>query len=100
MCLEGHQTTKSDQHLFARRRLPEDLSIKRSGLHVEAPVVAQQVRIGQPERLVVHKELDDLAVSDVADGLASFRETVSLFSVYDRMRFIESVDQRAVFSTS
>jgi hypothetical protein len=95
---ERHQTPRSDQHLFARRRLPEDLAIKRSGPHVKPPVVTQQVCIGQPEGLVIHKELGDLAISHVADGLSHLCEAVSLFPVYDRMGLIESVDQCAVFS--
>src|SRR5215831_12728744 len=55
------------------------------------------MRIGQPEGLVVHEELDDLAVGHVQDGLASFREAVGFLAVDDRPGFIEPVDEGAVF---
>src|SRR5262249_356164 len=47
--------------------------------------------------LIVHEELDDLAVSHIQDGLASFREAVGFLAVDDRPGFIESVDEGAVF---
>src|SRR5271166_4909250 len=55
------------------------------------------MRIGQPEGLIIHEELDDLAVGHVADRLASFGETISFFGVFDRPRLIESIDESAVF---
>ena len=54
------------------------------------------MRIGQPEGLVIHEELDDLAVGHVADRLASFGETISFFAVDDRPRFIEPIDESAI----
>ena len=77
---ERDQTPGCDRHLFACRRLPEDLPVERPGLHVEPPVVAQEVRIGQPEGLVIDEELDYLAVGHAEDGLAGFREAIGVFS--------------------
>src|SRR5271166_2174500 len=94
---ERDQTPGCDQYLFAGRRLPEDLPIERPGFHVEPPVVAQEVCIGQPEGLVVGEELDDLAVGYAEDGLAGFREAISVFRVHDRAGFIKPIDQSAVF---
>src|SRR5580692_6930975 len=93
---ERHQTPGCDQHLFAGRRLPEDLPVERPGLHVEPTVVAQEARIGQPEGLVVDEELDYLAVGHAYDGLAGFREAISVFWVHDRTGFIEAVDEGGV----
>src|SRR5215469_1473713 len=87
-----------DQYLFAGRRLPEDLPVKRAGLHVEPPIVAHKVGIGEPEGLVIDEELDDLAVSHAEDGLACFREAVSVFWVDDRAGFIKSIYQSCVFN--
>jgi len=39
------------------------------------------MRIGQPEGLIIHEELDDLAVGHVADRLDSFGEAVSLLAL-------------------
>ena len=78
---ERDQTPRCDQHLFACRRLPENVPVERPGLHVEASLAAQQVRIGQPEGLVVDKELDDLAVGHAEDGLAGLREAVGFFGI-------------------
>src|SRR4029434_2821712 len=94
---ERDQTPGGDQHLFACRRFPEDLSVERPGPHVQPPVVMQAARVGQPEGLVVHEELDDLAVGHVHDGLASFREAVGFLAVDDRPGFIEPIDEGAVF---
>src|SRR6516165_6695600 len=94
---EGDQTPGCDQHLFACRRLPEDLTVERPGPHVEAPVVTQEVCIGEPEGLVVDEELDDFAVGHAENGLASFREAIRFFCVYDRPGFIESIDEGGVF---
>ena len=94
---EGDQTPGRDQHLLACRRLPQDLAVERPGLHVEPSLVAQQVRIGQPEGLVVDEELDDLAVGHAEDGLAGFREAIGVFGIYDRPGFIEPIDEGAVF---
>ena len=91
------QTPGCDQHLFAGGRLPEDLAVERPGLHVEPPVVAQEVRIGQPEGLIIDEELDDLAVGHAQDRLAGFREAISVFRVHDRAGFIKPIDQSAVF---
>src|SRR6516165_9531329 len=55
------------------------------------------VRIGQPEGLVVHEELNDLAVGHIADRLASFCEPISLFSVDDWPRFIKPINESAIF---
>src|SRR5262249_1726060 len=55
------------------------------------------MRIGQPEGLVVHEELDDLTVRHVHDGLASFREAVGFLSVHDGSGFIEAIDECTVF---
>src|SRR5208337_1484173 len=54
------------------------------------------MRIGQPERLVIHEELDDLAVGHATDRLASLGETISFFGVVDRPRLIESIDESAI----
>jgi hypothetical protein len=78
---EGDQTPGGDQNLFAGRRLPENLPVERPGLHIKPPVVAQQVRIGQPERLVIDEELDDLAVRHVDDGLPGLRKAIGFFRV-------------------
>ena len=94
---EGDQTSRCNRHLFARWRLPEDLPVQCSGLHVEPPVVIQKVRIGQPERLVIDEKFDDFAIGHVTDRLTSFCETVSFFSVDDRPRFIEPINERTVF---
>src|SRR6516225_4670005 len=51
----------------------------------------------QPEGLVIHEELDDFTVGHIANGLASLRESISAFPVYDRPRFVEAIDQGAVF---
>src|SRR6516165_11383974 len=51
----------------------------------------------QPEGLVIHEELDDFAVGHIANGLASLRESISAFPVYDRPRFVEAIDQGTVF---
>src|SRR4029077_9795700 len=79
------------------RHLPQNVAVERAGLHVEASLAAQQVRSGQPEGLVVDKELDDLAVGHAEHGLASFREAIGFFGIDDRPGFIETVDERAVF---
>src|SRR5262249_24896578 len=55
------------------------------------------MRVRQPEELVIDEQLDDLAVGYVTDGLAGFCEAVGLFAIDDRSRFIESIDQSAVF---
>src|SRR4030095_10082498 len=94
---ERDQTPRGDQHLFPCWRLPQDLPVECPGLHIQPPVVAYAVRIGQPEGLVVHKELDDLAVRHVHDGLARFREAVGFLAVDDRPVFIEPIDEGAVF---
>ena len=93
---EGDQPPRSDQHLLAGRRLPEDLAVERAGLHVEPPVVIQELGLGQPKRLVVDEELDDLAVGHIADGLAGPREAEGVFAVNDRPGFMETVDEGAV----
>src|SRR5215831_4691267 len=55
------------------------------------------MRIGQPEGLVVHEELDDLAVGHIHNGLAGFCEAVGFLAVDDGPGFIEPVDEGAVF---
>src|SRR5262249_37037281 len=55
------------------------------------------MRVRQPEELIIDEQLDDLAVGYVTDGLAGFCEAVGFFAVDDRSRFIESIDQGAVF---
>ena len=80
------------QDLFASRRLPEDLPVERPGLHVQPPIERQQRGIRQPEGLIIHEQLDDLAVREVDDGLALLREAVRSFSVDDRLRLIKPVD--------
>src|SRR6478672_5088309 len=54
------------------------------------------MRIGQPERLVIYEQLDDLAVGHVADRLAGPCEAISVFSVNDRARFIKSIDKSTI----
>src|SRR5215475_8169999 len=54
--------------------------------------------VGQPERLVIHEQLDDLAVRHVADRLAGSCEAISILSVNDWSRFIEAIDESAVLS--
>src|SRR5215475_2981618 len=94
---ERDHTPGGDQHLFACRRFPEDLPVERPGLHVQPSVVVQAARVGQPEGLVVHEELDDLAVRHVQDGLAGFGEAVGFLAVDDRPSFIEPIYEGAVF---
>jgi hypothetical protein len=43
------------------RALPENLPVERPGFHIQPAIVAQQVRMGQPERLIVNKKLKILA---------------------------------------
>src|SRR4030095_1048006 len=50
------------------------------------------------EWLVVHEQLDNLTVDHVADGLANLGETVSVLSIDDRPRFVEPINESAVFS--
>src|SRR5262249_44804520 len=40
--------------------------------------------------------LDDLAVGHVADRLTGPCETISIFAVDDRARFVESIDERTI----
>src|SRR5215471_5687848 len=94
---EGDQTPGCDRYLFARGRFPEDLPVERSGLHVEPALVSQEIRIGQPERLVIDEQLDDLAVGYAQDRLAGSRKAVGSLHVYDRVGFIVSVDESGVF---
>src|SRR5215470_12949214 len=54
------------------------------------------MRIRHPERLVIHEQLDDLAVGHVANRLAGPCETISVFSVDYRTRFIEPIDESAI----
>src|SRR5262249_25240233 len=49
------------------------------------------------EGLVVDEELDDFAVGHTENGLASFREAIRFFCVYDRPGFIESIDEGGIF---
>src|SRR5262249_57167511 len=79
------------------QRFPKDLAIERPGLHVEAPIVAEEIGIVEPEGLVVHEQLDDLAVGYLADGLPSLGKAIGILSVNDRPRFIESINKRGVF---
>src|SRR5690349_18269946 len=95
---ERDQASGSDLHQFACWRFPENLPVEGPRLHIEPPVIATQMCIRQPERFVVHKELDDLAVGYVEDRLASFRKTVRFFGVQDRSSLIEAVDKRTVLA--
>jgi hypothetical protein len=54
------------------------------------------MRIGQPERLVINEELNELAVGHVTNRLASFGETISFFAIDDRACFIEPIDESAI----
>ena len=53
--------------------------------------------MGQPERLVVHEELNRLGIGYVADRLTGFGKTISIFAIDDRMGFIEAIDKGAIF---
>ena len=92
------QTPRRDEHLFSRRRLPDDLAVERARLHVEPPVVLQQVGMREPEGLIVDEELNDFAVGHVEDRLPGFREAIGIFCIDNRPGFIESVDKGAVLS--
>jgi hypothetical protein len=94
---ERDQLPGCDQHLFAFRCFPEDLSVECLGPHVQPPVVAQGARVGQSEGFVVHEERDDLAVRHVHHGLAGLREAVGFLCVHHGPGFIEPVDEGAVF---
>ena len=92
-----YQTSRRDEHLFSRRREPNDFPVERASLHVEPPVILQQLGMGQPKRLIVDEELDGLAVGHVEDGLSGFREPVGILGIDDGPGFIEAIDKRAVF---
>ena len=92
-----YQAARGDKHLFSCRCLPNDLPVERPRLHVEPPVILQQLGMGQPKGLIVDEELDDLAVGHVENGLPGFRKAVGILSIYHRPRFVEPIDKRTVF---
>src|SRR5689334_17980911 len=93
---EGDETSRCDEYFFAGRCLPQDLPIERPGFHVQTPVVPYYIRLRQPERLIIDKELHNLAVRHVADGLTGLCKTVGFFPVDYWSRLIEPVNESCV----
>jgi len=86
--VERREPPRAHEDAGPAGRPPLDLALEHAGLHIEHTLVAQDLRGGEVERLVVDLQADDRAVRRVDDGLAGAGEAVGVLEVDDRPRLV------------
>ena len=80
---EGNHPHRVDLHQFAGRRFPQHIARQHTRAHIEPAFEGDQFGGRQKEGLVIHVQLNDLAVGKIEHGLAGFGEAEGRFPIGD-----------------